>query len=108
MRLVVAILLVSSSSLAQGALPPDKIAIVPLRVEALSANEVKRIGAILRARTETRGGYVVQSQDTTDELADSAQALGLDCSLLEVSCAAQLGKVADVQWVITGAATRLG
>lgn len=84
------------------------VAVLPLRVEGLSENEVKRIAAILRARTETRGGFVMQSQETTEALTDSAQALGIDCGLFEVDCVTQIGKVADVGFVIAGAATRLG
>lgn len=90
--------------------PPElpHVAVLPMRVEGLSENEVKRIGAILRARTETRGGFVIQSQETTDALTDSAQALGIDCGMFEVDCVTQIGKVADVGFVIAGAATRLG
>jgi hypothetical protein len=94
------------SSSASSELP--HVAILPLRVEGLSENEVKRIAAILRARTETRGGFVIQSQETTEALTDSAQALGIDCGLFEVDCVTQIGKVADVGFVIAGAATRLG
>lgn len=91
--------------------PPSaevRVAVLPLLVEGLTLNEVRRLDVLVRARVETRGGLQVQAPETTHALVDSAQALGLDCELRVVACAARLGRLADVSFVIAGEAVALG
>lgn len=84
-----------------------RVAVLPLLVEGLTLNEVRRLDVLVRARVETRGGMQVQAAETTHTLVDSAQALGLDCELRGVACAARLGRLADVSFVIAGEAVAL-
>ena len=83
------------------------LAVLPLRAEGLQLNEANRLNLMLQARAGTRGGYDVQDQTLTTQLVEASQALGVDCDVNAVACAIELGKLADVQFVLIGQAAKL-
>ncbi len=88
--------------------PPDTrptMAVLPFSVNQLAINDVGRINAIVRKAVELSGGHRVQAEQTTIELYESAQSLGLDCDAQQTQCAVELGQLSDVQYVLIGTAT---
>ncbi len=81
---------------------------LPLRGFGLQQNEFNRLNLLLRTRANTRGGYDVQAAAMTSELVDAAQGLGLDCAADTLGCATELGRIADVAFVLLGAAATAG
>lgn len=83
------------------------MAVLPLRAEGLQLNEANRLNLLLRARATTRGGYAVQGQDLTNQLVEASQALGVDCDINAAACGVELGKLADVEFVLIGRGVKL-
>lgn len=80
-----------------------RLAVLPLRAEAVQQNEADRLAATLRLRAQVRG-FVVEPSDRTVQMLESAQSLGLTCDLRTPACAAEIGAVADVDVVVVGSA----
>jgi len=80
------------------------MAVLPLRADGLQLNEANRLNLSLRARAGTRGGYDVQGADLTTQLVEAAQGLGIDCDVNAVACGVELGRIADVEFVLLGRA----
>ncbi|MDP2343421.1 MAG: PEGA domain-containing protein [Deltaproteobacteria bacterium] len=95
-----ALIVASSSSAAT-------LAVLPLRAEGLQLNEANRLNLLLAARSSTRGGFELQDQTLTTQLVEASQALGVDCDVNAVGCAVELGKLADVDFVLIGRAVKL-
>src|SRR4051812_35391233 len=107
-----ALLALTSASPAPAAVPAPppsraRVALLPLEVEGLAVNEVRRIDGVVRGRAVARAELEVLPEETTDALVDSSQTLGLVCHLPDTACAAQIGKIADVDIVIAGSAHRI-
>ena len=92
---------------AQTQTPAPSMAVLPLRAEGLQLNEANRLNLLLRARATTRGGYAVQGQDLTNQLVEASQALGVDCDINAAACGVELGKLADVEFVLIGRGVKL-
>lgn len=82
----------------------ERIAVLPLRVERLQLNEVNRLNLMVRQRAGTRGSYLVEDEQATNQIVEAALALGLDCDINDVACATRIGKLADVPWLMLGQA----
>src|SRR5688572_27286724 len=95
-------LALSSSAWAQEAVPNPTMAVLPLRVEGLQSNEVDRLNDLVRVRAATR--FQVQSKETTTDLLEASQSLGVDCDLNAATCGSKLGTIADVSFVLLGSA----
>jgi hypothetical protein len=103
--LAVAGLLTTTSALAAGPTAPT-LAVLPLRAEGLQLNEANRLNLMLRARASTRSSYAVQGEDLTTQLVEASQGLGIDCDVNAVSCAVEIGKIADAAFVVVGRAAK--
>lgn len=86
---------------------PPTLAVLPLRAEGLQLNEANRLNLLLRARSSTRGGYAVQGEDLTNQLVEASQDLGVNCDINAVACGVDLGKLADVDFVLLGRAVKI-
>lgn len=82
----------------------ERMSVLPLRVERLQLNDVNRLNQMVRQRAATRGGFAVEEEQATNEIVEAALKLGLDCDINDVACATRVGKLADVPWVLLGAA----
>lgn len=95
----------TTSALAAGPTAPT-LAVLPLRAEGLQLNEANRLNLMLRARASTRGSYAVQGEELTTQLVEASQGLGIDCDVNAVSCAVEIGKIADAAFVVVGRAVK--
>lgn len=91
---------VATPALAAG----ERMSVLPLRIERLQLNDVNRLNQMVRQRAEMRGGFAVEEERATNEIVEAALRLGLDCDINDVACATRIGKLADVPWVLLGAA----
>lgn len=109
LALVVLSTLISLAAQAQtaAATSAPTMAVLPLRAEGLQLNEANRLNLLLRARATSRGGYAVQGQDLTNQLVEASQALGVDCDINAAACGVELGKLADVDFVLIGRGVKL-
>jgi hypothetical protein len=105
LAVVIGASLFSLDASAVDAAPKKTIAVLPLRADALQLNEANRLNFLLRQRAATRGGYDVQSEETTTQLLEASQNLGLDCDVQATECGTQIGKIADVDLVMLGRAS---
>ncbi len=97
----------STTSLALAAAPAaPTLSVLPLRAEGLQLNEANRLNLMLRARASTRSSYAVQGEDLTTQLVEASQGLGIDCDVNAVSCAVEIGKIADAAFVVVGRAVK--
>ncbi len=81
------------------------LAVLPLRSEGLRLNEANRLNQLLQTRAAT--SYELQDQELTTQLVEASQALGVDCDVNALGCGVELGKLADVQFVLLGQAVKL-
>lgn len=100
------VVVAASAAHAEDAAPGGRtIAVLPLRADALQLNEAQRLNLLVRQRAKTRGGYDVQGEETTTQLLEASQNLGLDCDVNAAECGTQIGRIADVDFVLMGRAT---
>jgi hypothetical protein len=80
------------------------LAVLPLKATGLQLNEAQRLDLALRMRFEGSGRFTVQDAASTTKLLEAAQTLGLDCDVNALTCARDIGQIADVDIVVLGAA----
>jgi hypothetical protein len=93
---------VTSSLLFAGVGLADTIALLPVSADGCTQSETDRFQSILFQELRRQTDFQAQSLEETRETVASAKSLGIDCKLQSAVCAAEIGVLADVEWVVFG------